>query len=162
MIIIVMGVSGCGKSTIGKLLSDQLSLPFIEADDFHSNENVSKMSRGIPLADEDRYPWLQSLSQELQTYQNNGAILACSALKESYREILRQDLQEKIIWIYLEGVEETIKQRMKNRQDHFMPDALLRSQMTTLELPSYAYSFSIDKQPDAIVKEIVDLLKKQS
>lgn len=157
-----MGVSGCGKSTIGKLLSEKLSLPFIEADDFHSKQNVSKMSRGIPLNDEDRSPWLQSLSQELQSHQNKGAILACSALRESYREILQQGVHEKIIWIHLEGTEELIKQRMKNRQDHFMPNALLRSQIATLELPSYAYRFSIEKEPEVIANEIVDLLKKQS
>src|SRR5215213_3784904 len=102
MIIIVMGVSGCGKSTIGKFLSEKLSLPFIEADDFHSKESVLKMSSGIPLTDEDRWPWLQSLSYELKLRQNEGAILACSALKEEYRKILQQDLHEKIIWIYLE------------------------------------------------------------
>jgi carbohydrate kinase (thermoresistant glucokinase family) len=85
MIIVVMGVAACGKSTIGKLLAQQLSLPFIEADDFHSEKNILKMSSGIPLTDEDRYPWLQTLSQELKRYvQENGAVLACSALKEKY------------------------------------------------------------------------------
>lgn len=162
MIIIVMGVSGCGKSTIGKLLSECLSLPFIEADEFHSKENVSKMSRGIPLNDEDRYPWLESLSKELQLHEKNGAILSCSALKESYRKILQRGLHKKIIWIYLEGSEKTIKQRMKGRQGHYMPDTLLKSQIATLEFPAYAYSFSIEKEPQEIVNEIVEILKKQS
>jgi carbohydrate kinase (thermoresistant glucokinase family) len=161
MIIIVMGVSGCGKSTIGKLLSERLSLSFIEADDFHSKENVSKMRRGIPLTDEDRLPWLQSLSKELQSHSKEGAVLACSALKESYRKILQQDLYEKIIWIYLEGNEEIIKQRMKERAGHFMPEALLHSQMATLELPSYAYSFSIEKDPETIVNDIVHVVKSR-
>ena len=162
MIIIVMGVSGCGKSTIGKFLSEKLSLPFIEADDFHSKESVLKMSSGIPLTDEDRWPWLQSLSYELKLRQNEGAILACSALKEEYRKILQQDLHEKIIWIYLEGSEEIIKQRIKNRKGHFMPEALLRSQIATLEFPSYAYSFSIEKEPQLIASEIIALLKIHS
>ena len=89
MIIVVMGVSGCGKSTVGKLLAAELSYPFIEADDFHTKENVLKMSKGIPLNDEDRYPWLQSLARELEIQERNkGAVLACSALKELYRKIL--------------------------------------------------------------------------
>ena len=102
MIIVVMGVAGCGKSTIGKLLAKRLSLPFIEADEFHSKENVLKMSKGIPLNDEDRFPWLQSLSKELQLQeQKKGAVLACSALKENYRKMLLEGLHEKITWIYL-------------------------------------------------------------
>jgi carbohydrate kinase (thermoresistant glucokinase family) len=162
MIIIVMGVSGCGKSTIGKLLSERLSLPFIEADDFHSKENVSKMSQGIPLTDEDRLPWLQSLSKELQSHLKEGAILACSALKESYRKILQQDLHGEITWIHLDGTKDIITQRMKNRQWHFMPEALLHSQMATLELPPYAHSFKIESDPETIVNDIAHLVGKSS
>ncbi len=162
MIIIVMGVTGSGKSTIGKLLADHLSLPFVEADDFHSKENVAKMSKGIPLTDEDRYPWLQSLSQTLQREEKNkGAVLACSALKEQYRHLLQQGLNEKIIWIYLEGSEKMISERMRKRQGHFMPEELLHSQFVTLEKPDYAYSFSIEKKPEAIVSEILKIIKNQ-
>jgi carbohydrate kinase (thermoresistant glucokinase family) len=95
MIIAIMGVAGCGKSTIGKILAERLSLPFIEADDFHSKGNVEKMRSGIPLSDEDRYPWLQSLSHELHSHEKTGAVLACSALKENYRQILQKGLSEK-------------------------------------------------------------------
>jgi carbohydrate kinase (thermoresistant glucokinase family) len=160
MIINVMGVAACGKSTIGKLLAKRLSLPFIEADEFHSKENVLKMSKGISLNDDDRYPWLKSLSQELQLQeQKNGAVLACSALKESYRKILQEGLHEKIIWIYLEGNETILRERIRNRKEHFMPVELLQSQLTTLENPAYAHCFSIEKDPETIVNEIMGILK---
>lgn len=163
MIVTVMGVAGSGKSTVGKLLAQRLSLPFIEADDFHSKENVLKMSRGIPLNDEDRHPWLQLLSHELQLHeQNKGAVLACSALKESYREILREGLHEKIVWIYLQGKEDVLKERIKNRTGHFMPEELLRSQLATLEEPDYAYTFSIEKDPETIVNGILHIINEQN
>jgi gluconokinase len=156
-----MGVAGCGKSTIGKLLAERLSLPFIEGDDFHSKENILKMSNGIPLTDEDRYPWLQSLSQQLQLYeQSAGTVLACSALKEDYRRVLQNGLQEKIEWIYLEGTEATLLERMKKRKNHFMPQELLQSQLSTLEKPAYAHTFSIEKDPQTIVREILTVVSK--
>lgn len=156
-----MGVAGCGKSTIGKLLAERLSLPFIEGDDFHSKENVLKMSSGIPLTDEDRYPWLQSLSHQLQLHeQSAGAVLACSALKEDYRKILQNGLHEKIDWIYLEGKKTTLLERMKQRKDHFMPQELLQSQLATLEKPAYAHTFSIENDPETIVKEILTVVSK--
>lgn len=160
MIIVVTGVAGCGKSTIGKRLAERLSLPFIEADDFHSKENVVKMSSGIPLNDEDRYPWLQSLSLQLLSNEKTGAVLACSALKESYRQILQNGLNEKIIWIFLEGNETILRDRMKNRTGHFMPQTLLKSQLSVLEKPAYAYCFSIEKDPETITNEIFNILKK--
>jgi len=160
MIIVVMGVTGSGKSSIGKLLAKRLSLPFIEADDFHSKENVLKMKQGIPLNDEDRLPWLRSLSLQLQLHQDKGAVHACSALKENYRKILQEGLQEKIAWIYLEGDEKTLRERMKNRKEHFMPENLLLSQLTTLEKPANAYTFSIAKNVETIVTEVLQLLKK--
>ena len=158
MIVVVMGVAGSGKSTIGKMLSERLSIAFIEADDFHSKENVLKMSSGNPLTDEDRFPWLQSLSKELHVHdKNGGAVLACSALKESYRQILQKELHEKIIWIYLDGSEEVLQKRLQNRKGHFMPEQLLKSQLATLEIPNDAYCFSIDKSPEDIVNEFMVL-----
>lgn len=159
MTIVVMGVSSCGKSTIGKLLAERLALPFIEADDFHPQENILKMSKGTPLSDDDRHPWLHSLSHQLKMHeQSKGSVLACSALKESYRNILQGDLKEKIKWIYLEGTEDVIRKRMKERKNHFMPESLLQSQLTTMEKPLYAYCISIEKNPDAIVEEIAGVL----
>lgn len=162
MIIVIMGVTGCGKSTIGNLLAQKLSLPFIEADEFHSKENVAKMSSGIPLNDEDRYPWLQSLSLQLQSHEKTGAVLACSALKESYRQILQKNVNEKIIWIYLDGSETALQERMKNRAGHFMPGTLLQSQLAAMEKPVYAYCFSIEKDPETITNEILNTIKGNS
>jgi len=162
MIIVIMGVSGSGKTTIGKLLAERLSLPFIEGDDFHSKDNILKMSRGIPLTDEDRYPWLRSLSEQLLSHQKEkGVVLACSALKESYRKILQEGLSEKIIWVYLQGDESILRERIKNRKEHFMPLELLRSQLTTLEKPDNAYTFSIKEDPGTIVNKIISTLTKK-
>jgi carbohydrate kinase (thermoresistant glucokinase family) len=159
MIVVVMGVTGCGKTTVGKLVANHLGLPYIEGDQYHPKENILKMSNGIPLTDEDRYPWLRALSRELQVYEKQkGAVLACSALKEHYREILQQGLHEQINWIYLEGSEETLRERIKNRNGHFMPEGLLRSQLETLEIPAYAYTFSIEKQPEKIAAKIADII----
>jgi carbohydrate kinase (thermoresistant glucokinase family) len=159
MIIVVMGVTASGKSTVGKILAKRLSLPFIEADEFHSRENILKMKKGFPLTDEDRYPWLLSLSNELQLQQKKkGAVLACSALKEDYRKILQKGLDEKIIWIYLQGDEAILLERIKNRKGHFMPEKLLQSQLATLEKPAYAYCFSIEKDPETIVNEILRII----
>jgi len=159
MIIVIMGVTACGKTTIGKLLAQHLSLPFIEADDFHSPGNISKMRSGSPLTDEDRFPWLEALSRELKIHETKGgAVLACSALKEIYRESLQRELKENITWIYLEGSETILRERIRNRRGHFMPEELLHSQLITLEIPSYAYCFPIDKEPETIVKKIVHLI----
>ena len=159
MIIVVMGVTGCGKTTVGRLLAQRLALPFIEGDQFHPKENIEKMKSGTPLTDEDRYPWLRALADELKRQeQQKGAVLACSALKEHYREILQQGLGEQIIWIYLEGSEETLRERIKNRHGHFMPEGLLRSQLETLEIPAYAYTFSIEMPPEKIVAKIADII----
>lgn len=163
MIIVVMGVTGCGKSTVGKLLADRLAIPFVEGDDFHSAANIDKMRHGIPLADEDRAPWLQSLNDVLKNEEDKkGAVLACSALKESYRQVLQHGLREKITWIYLEGSEETLRTRMEHRPGHFMPEALLHSQLATLEVPSYARRFSIEKDPATIVDEILQTLPRSA
>lgn len=160
MTVVVMGVAGCGKSTIGRLLAERLSVPFIEADDFHSRENVLKMSNGIPLNDEDRQPWLQSLAHELQLQEGKkGAVLACSALKASYRKILQDGLKERIVWVFLKGDEQILKDRLKKRKGHFMPEELLQSQLATLEEPENAYTFSIVTSPLTIVENIMKVIK---
>ena len=155
-----MGVTACGKSTVGKLLAQQLSIPFIEGDEFHPPENITKMSTGTPLTDEDRYPWLEALSRELKIHeQKGGAVLACSALKEVYREILQREVHEKITWIYLEGSESILRERIRKRNGHFMPEELLHSQLITLEIPSYAYCFSIEKEPETYLRNLEELSK---
>jgi carbohydrate kinase (thermoresistant glucokinase family) len=153
-IIYIMGVSGSGKTTIGKLLQLKTGIPFFDADDFHSQANKEKMKAGHPLTDEDRIAWLEEISSlALQQTKLAGAIIACSALKEKYRSILNNGLT-KPVWIFLEGDYETIAGRMKNRTQHFMPASLLQSQFESLEIPLQACRISIEKEPEEIVEMI--------
>lgn len=161
MIYIVMGVAGCGKSTIGEKLADHLQLPFYDADDFHPKENVIKMNQGIPLNDDDRLPWLKELgSNIIQWEKNGGAVLACSALKEKYRQILESIPSHQVQWIYLEGSKELILQRLKQRNNHYMPASLLDSQFEALEKPAYGIHTNISQSPDLIINEILKKLNK--
>ena len=147
---VIIGVSGCGKTTIGKLLSKKTGIPFYDADNFHSDENISKMKNNIPLSDKDRMPWLETLSVKLVEWEENGGgILACSALKESYREILSSKTTA-IFWIYLSGTFEFIEQRLKSRVNHYMKAALLKSQFETLEVPPYGLHINIEDRPENI------------
>ncbi len=133
-IFYIMGVSGCGKSTIGNLLAKKLDLPFFDGDDFHSTENVTKMASGIPLTDEDRIGWLEVLKLAIENL-SNGAIIGCSALKNSYRNLLARNIEKSVAWIFLDGSYEEIMSRMEDRKDHFMPPTLLKSQFGSLEIP---------------------------
>lgn len=152
---IIMGVSGCGKSTIAQKLSEKTRIPFVDADDFHPTGNIEKMSKGIPLNDEDRLPWLKNLNSFLQKEATNkGTILACSALKESYRRILSKNIS--VTWIYLKGDFNTIYNRLNKREDHFMDSSLLQSQFDTLEEPTYGTHISIDQNPETIVQSILN------
>ncbi len=154
-----MGVSGSGKTTIGKLLANALALPFYDADDFHPAANISKMKNGIPLVDEDRFPWLAELASQINSWQKTkGAVLACSALKESYRAQLKNNNQ--LEFIYLNGSFDTIYKRMQER-NHFMAPDMLQSQFDTLEVPSYGIHVVIDQQPETIVAEIMEQLNTQ-
>ena len=153
-----MGVSGTGKSTIGKMLSKELNIPFFDGDDFHPEANVLKMASGQPLNDEDRYDWLISLNELAKKHKNKGVIIACSALKASYREILKNDMDTVMRFIHLEGSFDLIQSRMKQRSSHFMPAKLLESQFATLETPEEALNVSIVPPPDKIVAEILSHL----
>ncbi|NEQ63733.1 MAG: gluconokinase, partial [Moorea sp. SIO4A1] len=113
-IIFIMGVSGSGKSTIGRALSLKMDIPFYDGDNFHSNENLSKMSQGQPLDDEDRHPWLASINKHARL-QKSGAIYACSALKSSYRKVLEENLAKAVYWIFLNGDFDLIRRRLANR-----------------------------------------------
>ena len=138
-ILFVIGVSGTGKSTIAKLLAEELNLPFFDGDDFHSEANIEKMSNKIPLTDEDRYEWLVTLNKLAVNNQETGAVIVCSALKESYRNILANKIEEKVVWISLESSFELLLERLRKRKGHFMPAELLRSQpvsYTHLTLPT--------------------------
>lgn len=164
MIIIVFGVTGCGKSTVGRILAGRLNLPFYDADQFHSAENVRRMNQGIPLTDSERKPWLEDLGQRLKQWSlQEGAVLACSALNERYREILAT--VSGIHWVLLEGSKELIRERLNSRSGHFMNPELLDSQFETLEKPDYGLAVSIDQEPMAIVNEIIlnlNLMQNQS
>jgi len=156
MLVIVMGVSGCGKSTIGEALAKNLNIDFFDADDFHPQSNIDKMKNGIPLNDNDRKPWLLNLAKQLTTWdKNRGAILACSALKESYRQLLMSKTK-KIQWVYLSGTFQLIKSRMESRPGHFMKAEMLKSQFNTLEVPEYGIHIKIEKDPSIIIKEITN------
>ena len=157
-----MGVSGSGKTSIGRLLSEKMGIPFFDGDDFHSAANKEKMKAGSPLTDADRQGWLQSLNKlAIEESVKQGAIIACSALKEKYRELLSENLDNPA-WVFLKGSYELISNRMKNRTGHFMPAVLLQSQFDTLEAPQSAIGIQIDKDPEKITDSIIQLLKEKA
>ena len=159
MIYIIMGISGCGKTTVGKMLAKRLSIEFYDADDFHSEKNINKMKNFIPLDDEDRIPWLLRVAEHIaQWNKDEGAVLACSALKEKYRQILSWNGKGKVVFIYLEGDKNIILERMKKRKEHFFPLRLLESQFDALEIPLNAITVKIDKSPEKICTEIINKL----
>lgn len=158
-VLVVMGVSGTGKTTVGKLLSEQLGYPFFDGDDFHPEENINKMASGKPLNDDDRKGWLLKLNQLALQQHNVGAVIACSALKKAYRSLLRAGMGNDMQFIYLNGSFDLVKSRLENRKDHFMPIALLKTQFEALEPPSKAIAVSIAQQPDQIVQEVLKQLK---
>lgn len=133
---VVMGVSGCGKTTIGTALARALAVPFVEGDDFHPPENVERMAAGIPLTDADRGGWLRALAGQLREARARGAglVMSCSALKRAYRDVLR-DGDPDVRFIVLDGPREVIAERLASRAGHYMPPSLLDSQLATLEKP---------------------------
>ncbi|NNL41677.1 MAG: gluconokinase [Desulfobacterales bacterium] len=158
-IFYIMGVSGCGKSTIGRKLASSLSLPFFDGDDYHPEENIAKMSEGLPLNDQDRKAWLEALNSLARKHQQNGAVIACSALKKSYREMLNENILPPPVWVYLEGSYKTILNRLQQRKGHFMPANLLTSQFDSLEAPEEAIKVAVTLTPEEIVEEILKQLK---
>lgn len=161
LVLILMGVSGCGKTTIGQDLAAHLGWPFFDGDDFHPPENIARMAAGVPLDDAGRAPWLDRLAELIHTHIARGesAVLACSALKKSYRDRLRQD-SSAVKFIYLQGDFDLIWSRMQARSAHYMPPALLHSQFADLEppAPSEALVVSIDQPPAAIIAAIGEAL----
>ncbi len=155
MIVVVMGVSGVGKSTVGSELAARLNCEFLDADDYHSAENKAKMHAGIPLTDADRLPWLQTLNRLLQEHerQQKSAVLACSALKDSYRDLLETGIHIK--WVYLKGSPEVIRERLQERHGHFAGETLLTSQLATLEEPANAIVVNADQPLEDIMKQLL-------
>ena len=157
-VIYLMGVSGCGKSTIGNLLSKALHFPFFDGDDYHSEANISKMSNGKALDDDDRLGWLQTLNiLAKKQLENNSCIIVCSALKKSYRDILNTDIQNRSKWVFLQGSFEQITDRINKRDHHFMSSNLLKSQFDILEEPKNAIKIDISLTPN----NIVEVIKKE-
>ncbi|MCI0453593.1 MAG: gluconokinase [Candidatus Dadabacteria bacterium] len=155
LIVILMGVSGSGKTTIGELLAEKLGWMFYDGDDFHPESNKEKMKRGIPLTDEDRDPWLNILKQLIHDLieQRKSAVVACSALKQSYRDRLLEN-SKGVVLVYLKGGYGLIETRLHDRKGHFFNAKLLESQFETLEEPKDVFTIYINHEPDAIVDEI--------
>lgn len=159
IVYIVMGVSGSGKTTVGKLLATKLGLGFYDADDYHAPEDIDKMKRGLPLNDDDRLPWLHALAAAISEWNKGpGAVLACSALKEEYRRILGGNGQQDLAFILLQGSPELIRSRLQNRRNHYFPPVLLNSQFQTLEVPRCAISVDITAAPEAVCADILHQL----
>jgi len=152
--VVVMGVSGCGKTTIGGLVAHELGVPFLDGDSLHPMENVAKMAAGTPLTDEDRWPWLATVGAELAQAGADGLVLACSALRRSYRDAIRKQAPD-TVFLHLHGSKEVLRQRLEGRSGHFMPPALLDSQLATLE-PLRADERGVVVDIAAPVNEVVD------
>jgi gluconokinase len=156
MILIVMGVSGCGKTTIGRLLAQSLGCPFYDGDDFHPADNVAKMASGIPLTDADRAGWLDAIARRIAEHlaQGSEAVFACSALKQAYRQRLTLD-PARVRFVYLQGGYELILWRMQQRPGHYMKPGMLQSQFAILEEPADAITVPIDLPPEEIVEQVL-------
>jgi gluconokinase len=159
MILILMGVTGSGKTLVGRLLAEELGWPFYDGDDFHPEANIKKMRGGIPLDDDDRDLWLATLRRLIEQHLQNGgnAVLACSALKQKYRDRLQQGRPDEIRFVYLKGDFALIQQRLQERQGHFMNPNLLQSQFEALQEPAGVLTVDVALEPAVIV----DLIKRE-
>jgi gluconokinase len=157
MILVLMGVSGVGKTTLGELVAQRLGWPFIEGDEYHPSENVAKMAAGIALEDHDRWPWLDALNRRLHGERN--AVVTCSALKEAYRRRLLKGVAEARI-VYLHAPKAVIAERLARRKHKYMPASLLDSQFATLEAPAHAIAIDVAGDVDACVEAIAEAVSR--
>jgi carbohydrate kinase (thermoresistant glucokinase family) len=158
-----MGVASCGKTTIGAAIAERLGIPFIEGDRLHAPENIAKMSAGIALTDVDRWPWLARIGEAMQG--TGGVIAACSALKKSYREAISTAARRPVYFVFLKGSREVLAERIAARKGHFMPPALLDSQLATLEPPDDTeahIAINLQLPPEAIVDRALTYLKNHA
>jgi gluconokinase len=161
--IVVMGVSGAGKSTVGRIVAERLSCPFRDADSFHPKANIEKMSRGEPLTDDDRWPWLAAIAAWIAEHRAAGTacVVTCSALKRAYRDIVTARQSADVRLVYLKGEFDLIAARLAARKGHFMPPVLLRSQFFALEDPGadeHAIRVPIDAAPEEIAEQVLKKL----
>jgi carbohydrate kinase (thermoresistant glucokinase family) len=158
-IIVMMGVSGCGKTTVGQLVAKELGWEFIEGDEYHSPENIAKMSSGQPLNDEDRFDWMNSLNAKISDLlsANESGVLACSALKDKHRKHLARNWEEQVLFIHIQGTFDEIHQRMEARQGHYMKSGMLKSQFEALEPPDNVPVYDSSLTPEEI-KNLIILL----
>lgn len=159
--IVLMGVAGCGKTSVGQLLAPLLQLPYRDGDDLHPQANIEKMAAGIPLTDEDRWPWLRDIGTWLAS-QPNGAIVGCSALRRPYRDLIRS-LCPGVAFIHLHGDFDLLLERINSRKDHFMPASLLQSQFDTLEplgSDEYGVVFGVEDPPEILAQRISEWLTR--
>jgi gluconokinase len=163
MIVVLMGVSGAGKTTIGTLLAERLGTVFADADDYHPAANKAKMAAGQPLNDDDRQPWLEALNGVMRGWAaaGTGGVLACSALKTKYRETLAAGMSKGAVkFVMLDGSKALIAERLEHRPGHFFNPALLESQLATLEPPEDAVRVVNDREPDVVVDEILGEIRE--
>lgn len=155
-VFVFMGVSGSGKSTIGALWARRHNIPFEDGDDFHPKGNIEKMSSGIPLNDQDRAGWLDVLNERCAEFlkQNSTVVLACSALKATYRERIRRHIESRLTFVYLKGSQKCIQSRLMERCGHFMPASLLMSQFKDLEEPDNAIVLDIEAEPESLLNAL--------
>ncbi|MGH8496552.1 MAG: gluconokinase [Gammaproteobacteria bacterium] len=163
LVLVIMGVAGSGKTTVGRALAQELDAPFLEGDDFHPSANRRRMRAGIPLTDADRWPWLDRVAEGIRKAATGApvVVIACSALKKRYREHLRGRAGPRIEFIYLRGNYELISRRLETRTGHFMPADLLHSQFDDLEEPEHAIVADIDAPVETIVDRIVAELRQR-
>jgi len=163
--VVLMGVSGAGKSTVGRIIAERLGCPFRDADSFHPRANIEKMASGHPLTDDDRWPWLRAIAAWIDEHRAAGTtcVVTCSALKRAYRDIITSKQRRDVRLVHLKGDFGLIEGRLKARTGHFMPPALLTSQFDALEQPAadeHAITVSIDAAPEKIAEEVLKRLQR--
>lgn len=160
--VVVMGVSGCGKSTVGRELARVLGMPYLEGDEFHPPQNIARMAAGVALTDEDRQGWLRTLAEQLGTARHGGVVLSCSALKRAYRDLLRAQVPE-LRFVHLTGSPELLAERVATRDHPYMPASLLHSQLAALEPPGAderALTLDIARPPHELARQAADWLRR--
>lgn len=162
MVIILMGVSGSGKTTIGNLLSKRTGFPFFDGDDFHPDVNIRKMAEGTPLTDQDRMAWIAQIADFINSAPTKHKILACSALSKFIRALITKEIKERCYFLFLKGGYDLIKERMEKRGKHYMKSGMLASQFEALEKPESALIVSIENSPTQICDAIYNTIRKMT